>query len=176
MRVRVSGISQTIKLINSLETNTNSRVNSSCKNEIKKVVDEASNIARNKYTVSDYAGVKDITVSQPKWEGNRISFKAEGGSVLFVEFGTGINYEDKTYGSTYPRTDNSPIFIRGTYGLGKGSQPSWVFVSPEDITSIGTQYLATNRKGLNVYRTKGNESSKAMLNAYNHILDSFNKR
>lgn len=176
MKIKISGIDKTIKLIDSLENNNNSKINNQCKKQIENVVTEASNIARTTFMRSDYAGTKDVIVSKPMWESNEITFRAEGESVLFVEFGTGINYDDMTYGVNYPRSKNSPIFIRGTYGLHKGSNESWVFVSNDTITSIGTKYLATKKDGRNVYRTRGNESAKAMLSAYNHILDSFNKR
>lgn len=175
MKIKISGLNKTINLIESMENGSNKNVNNFCKKQISNVVETASYYARYKFVASDYAGVKDISVSSPKWEGNTISFNAEGESVLFVEFGTGINYDDLNYGSNYPREKTSPVFIRGTYGKGKGSNESWVFVSRFDITSIGTRFLATKKDGRFVYRTKGNESAKAMLGAYNLILDAFKR-
>lgn len=176
MKINISGIDKTIKLIDSLKNNTNKNVNRECKKQIENTVNEASNIARNIFTQSDYAGTKDVIVSKPMWESNELTFRAEGRSVLFIEFGTGINYEDTNYGVSYPRTKNSPIFIRGTYGDGKGSNESWAFTSFDNVSSKGTHYIITKKNGKNVYRTKGNESAKAMLSAYNHIIDSFSKR
>ena len=176
MKINIRGIDKTIKLIDSLENNTNKNVKRECKNQIENTVEEASNLARYIYMRSDYAGVNDVKVTEPKWNENEISFEAQGNSVLFIEFGTGINYEDVSYGSNYPKSKLSPTFIRGTYGRGLGSKETWTFISNNIVGSKGTTYITTKKNGKNVYKTRGNPSAKAMFSAYNHIIDSYSKR
>ena len=172
MKVKVTGLKSTISKINNLSKGNNKEINNQCKSFIENAVIGAKEVALKGFQSSDYAGMKDYTITDLKWSKNECSFEAQGTTILFQEFGTGITYGDLEYGLNYPRSKTSPTFMRGTYGKGKGSNPEgWVFVSSDDIQSKHTYPIHTKKSGTIVYKTKGNEGAKAMLSAYNYIKD-----
>ena len=63
-----------------------------------------------------YSGVNDVDVQAEKTDDGYYVI-AEGTSVLFIEYGTGIN--------TAPHT--IPVYERGGYGQGKGKNKAWVY-------------------------------------------------
>lgn len=72
--------------------------------------------ADDNFAEAIYSGNNDVSVrTQPIDDG--YSVIAEGTSVLFIEYGTGIN--------TAPHT--IPVYERGGYGQGKGKNKAWVY-------------------------------------------------
>ena len=102
------------------------------------------------YAAAAYAGTNDISVSLEPMEGGcRLSAR---GSVLgFIEFGTGISYPLGDYAGQVGAPPH------GTYGKGKGNQPSWVYVG--DPGNLGT-VMHYGKKGA-VVRTSGNPPANA---------------
>ena len=68
-----------------------------------------ASVASLEFSRAIYTGTKDATVKVAK-KGNGYIVKADGKSVLFIEFGSGI-----TYGYGHPEN--------GTYGMGPGTYP-----------------------------------------------------
>ena len=168
MKVKITGLKSTLIHFNKVIINNDNH----CKDIIKQAMNEAKNKAYDIFQKSDYAGIKNFNMTGVKWNGKECSFTAEGESVLFQEFGTGVTLGDLDYGTTYPRNKNSQIFVRGTYDKGKGSNPKgWYFSKNAVIESKYTYIVKTTKIGNTIYKTMGNEGAKAMLSAYNYIKD-----
>ena len=95
-----------------------------------------------------------ISVSQPSITGTTMTLTARGKNILFIEFGTGIVYEDD-----HPKAQELGM-IRGGYGQGKGNQRTWVYYGVGDKEN----YLRTTDKG-DLYKTHGNPANKPVYNA-----------
>lgn len=75
------------------------------------------------FQIVEYDGVNDVTVDVEKTE-NGYRVTANGESVAFIEFGTGI-----MKGDSYPapRSNYDGVVPIGTYGKHRGSHESWVY-------------------------------------------------
>ena len=107
--------------------------------------------ARVKFTNAMYAGKNDVEVEVKRVSSTHYQVIASGETVLFIEFGTGINNPElvEPSGLTYQH---------GTYGKGHGADPNgWVYV--------GEQGNAGQPIREGVYRTYGNPPAKAMYYA-----------
>ena len=131
-------------------------------------VERLAEIGRRKaeqvFATAEYDGTKDIVVTAERTEGGwRIV--ANGESVAFVEFGTGVTQPD------YP-SDAMVTHEHGTYGQGKGANPSgWVYYG-EPGSNARPLY---DRNGIpkdGVYRTKGNPPAMAMYLAVREMRES----
>ena len=107
--------------------------------------------ARVKFTNAMYAGKNDVEVEVKRVSSTHYQVIASGETVLFIEFGTGINNPElvEPSGLTYQH---------GTYGKGKGADPNgWVYV--------GEQGNAGKPLADGVYHTLGNPPARAMYDA-----------
>jgi hypothetical protein len=89
---------------------------------VKKLAEIGVSVASTGFAVADYDGIKDVTV-RLEWNGNKATVIAEGETVGFIEFGTGIRN---------PEWDNSGMDYtppkHGTYGKGHGKRSKgWYF-------------------------------------------------
>lgn len=89
---------------------------------VKRLAEIGVSVASTGFAVADYDGIKDVSV-RLEWNGNKATVIAEGETVGFIEFGTGIKY---------PEWDNSGMDYtppkHGTYGKGHGAWPhGWYF-------------------------------------------------
>lgn len=117
---------------------------------VKKLAEIGVSVASTGFAVADYDGVKDVTV-RLEWNGNKATVIAEGSTVGFIEFGTGIKY---------PEWDNSDMEYtppkHGTYGKGHGAWPKgWYFVPGEGA----------------VQHTFGNPPAEAMRTARDVMIE-----
>ena len=91
---------------------------------VKKLAEIGVSVASTGFAVADYDGIKDVTV-RLEWNGNKATVIAEGETVGFIEFGTGIRN---------PEWDNSGMEYtppkHGTYGKGHGAWPNGWYFSP----------------------------------------------
>lgn len=87
--------------------------------------DLGKDVADANFGEAIYSGVNDVEVrTEPIDDGHSVI--AEGSSVLFIEYGTGIN--------TAPHT--IPVYERGGYGQGKGKNKAWVYYGWEGNNGI----------------------------------------
>ena len=107
-------------------------------------------VATTGFAVADYDGIKDVTV-RLEWNGNKAVIIAEGETVGFIEFGTGIKN---------PEWDNSGMDYtppkHGTYGKKRGARPhGWYFKPGEGA----------------VQHTYGNPPAEAMRTARDVMIE-----
>ena len=117
---------------------------------VKRLGEIGVTVATTGFAVADYDGNNDVTV-RLEWNGNRAVVIAEGETVGFIEFGTGIrNSEWDNSGMDYtpPR--------HGTYGKKHGAWPNgWYFKPGEGA----------------VQHTFGNHPAEAMRTARDVMIE-----
>ena len=116
-------------------------------NTIAKMVSEQTTNAMNGFASAEYDGINDVTVSMETGN-NTWSIVAEGESVLFIEYGTGVTFSHTSeFGdsSMYPTASWS-----ATHG-------QWL-VEPK-LSKLGGKWPVPGWKN---YWTKGNKSANVM--------------
>lgn len=117
---------------------------------VKRLAEIGVSIASTGFAVADYDGINDVTV-RLEWNGNKATVIAEGETVGFIEFGTGI---------TNPEWDNSGMDYtppkHGTYGKGHGKRPKGWYFTP----GLGA-----------VQHTMGNPPAEAMRTARDVMIE-----
>ena len=117
---------------------------------VKRLAAIGVSVASTGFAVADYDGINDVTV-RLEWNGNKATVIAEGETVGFIEFGTGI---------TNPEWDNSGMDYtppkHGTYGKGHGKRPKGWYFSP----GAGS-----------VQHTMGNPPAEAMRTARDVMIE-----
>lgn len=117
---------------------------------VKRLAEIGVSVATTGFAVADYDGIKDVTV-RLEWSGNKAVIIAEGETVGFIEFGTGIKN---------PEWDNSGMDYtppkHGTYGKKRGARPhGWYFKPGEGA----------------VQHTYGNPPAEAMRTARDVMIE-----
>ena len=117
---------------------------------VKRLAEIGVSVATTGFAVADYDGIKDVTV-RLEWNGNKAVIIAEGETVGFIEFGTGIKN---------PEWDNSGMDYtppkHGTYGKKRGARPhGWYFKPGEGA----------------VQHTYGNPPAEAMRTARDVMIE-----
>ena len=117
---------------------------------VKRLADIGVSVATTGFAIADYDGNNDVTV-RLEWNGNRAIVIAEGETVGFIEFGTGIRN---------PEWDNSGMAYtpprHGTYGKKHGARPKgWYFKPGEGA----------------VQHTFGNPPAEAMRTARDVMIE-----
>ena len=117
---------------------------------VKRLAEIGVSVASTGFALADYDGENDVNV-RIEWNGNRAVVIAEGETVGFIEFGTGIRN---------PEWDNSGMDYtppkHGTYGKKRGSRPSgWYFKPGEGA----------------VQHTYGNHPAEAMRTARDVMIE-----
>lgn len=136
----------------------------------KEIVKEASElgvaIASVNFSEAIYAGVNDAIVSyEISDDGRTATISANGQSVLFIEFGTGL------YKASAPNEEaeiiSGYVMPHGTYGQGRGSNPSgWAFAGSMNGTVPSDTHFIRN----GVYHTYGNDANSSLWNAKNELM------
>ena len=121
---------------------------------VKRLAEIGVSVATTGFAVADYDGVKDVKV-RLEWKGNRTVVIAEGETVGFIEFGTGVRY---------PEWDNSGMKYtppkHGTYGKKRGARPKgWYFKPGEGA----------------VQHTYGNYPAEAMRTARDEMIEKITR-
>lgn len=127
-----------------------------------RIVDQATEYgvetAQTKFQNALYAGTNDVTVhAEESSEGDEYgkAIVAEGKSLLFIEYGTGVKYgDDHPYASEYG-------YIHGTYGKGQGANPKgWYYQGdPGNMGEPATNPSAAKR---GLMHTFGNPANMSM--------------
>lgn len=108
---------------------------------LRRVAELGCNVATAGFSSADYDGINDVNVSVVKTK-NGYNVRADGKTVGFIEFGTGIKY---------PEWDNSDMMYtppkHGTYGKGKGADPKgwWYGYRQHTYGNIPAEAMRTAR-------------------------------
>lgn len=102
------------------------------------------------FHMADYDGTNDVVVTMNQ-RGDKATIMAQGQTVGFIEFGTGVKYRE--WDSSNTEYTPPP---HGSYGKGHGKQPwGWWFVPNE---------------GVKAQHTYGNPPAEAMLTARDNMV------
>lgn len=112
-------------------------------------------VAKVRFENAEYAGSNDVKCHINQKD-KTCTIVAEGKSVAFIEFGTGIHHNG--YGGYLP----PGIGAHGSYGQGKGAGRRWYYYG--DSGNAGTYVDTVPGKGQLNY-TDGNEPAMAMWGA-----------
>jgi hypothetical protein len=118
---------------------------------VKRLAEIGLSVASTGFAVADYDGINDVQVTMTQ-DGAKAVILAQGETVGFIEFGTGIRY---------PEWDNSGMEYtppkHGTYGKGHGARPhGWYF---------------TQGEGGGAQHTYGNAPAEAMRTARDVMIE-----
>ena len=118
---------------------------------VKRLAEIGVSVARAGFATADYDGENDVQVFMTQ-DGGRATITAQGETVGFIEFGTGIKF---------PEWDSSGMKytppVHGSYGKGQGANPhGWYF-------SVGD--------GAKARHTYGNPPAEAMRTARDVMIE-----
>ena len=123
---------------------------------LQKLAEIGIDVATVRFGSAQYDGTNDVTVSQPIWDGdNKVLFSADGDTVAFIEFGTGVHYSE-----AHPKAVEFGA-VRGTYGYGLGRFDSWRYEGDPGTNGEVIQSGAHAGEVL----THGNPPARAMYEA-----------
>lgn len=165
-------VDELLKALDKLQTDLEKK----CGEVVKRLIDIGYDVANSTYAVAPYAGTFDVTVT--KTSVSEISpgvyqgeLQANGSSVLFVEFGTGIA-NSVAPAAEYAMVDTA-ILPHGGYGKGKGATGKpWVY---KGSVSSGHTPPGTSEIRSGYVSTYGNDATPAMYEARKQIEDDFEK-
>lgn len=135
---------------------------------IQRLSDRGIEVANAGFSAAVYDGTNDFHVSfEDRGELTRAVI-ANGATVLFVEFGTGVVYPD-----SHPEAGENGM-VRGAYGKGYGNQQTWGYYGD----ALGTAgWYAKNKDGSikdpHVVLTHGNPANMPMYNAVKLLEQEF---
>ena len=121
----------------------------------KALADKGLDVAKVRFANAQYAGSNDVSCHVEQ-NGATCSIIAEGKSVAFIEFGTGVMHS--AYGGDLP----DGVGEHGTYGKENGKHKRWYYYGESGNT--GTPVKQVDRKGQLNY-TSGNDAAMAMWGA-----------
>lgn len=121
----------------------------------KALADKGLDVAKVRFANAEYAGSNGVSF-RVEQNGNACTIVAEGKSVAFIEFGTGVMHS--AYGGELP----AGVGEHGTYGKGNGQHKRWYYYG--ESGNAGTPVKQVDGKGQLNY-TSGNEPAMAMWGA-----------
>ena len=121
----------------------------------KALADKGLDVAKVRFANAQYAGSNDVSCHVEQ-NGAACSIIAEGKSVAFIEFGTGVMHS--AYGGELP----DGVGEHGTYGKENGERKRWYYYG--DPGNAGTPVKEVDGKGQLNY-TSGNDAAMAMWGA-----------
>lgn len=121
----------------------------------KALADKGLDVAKVRFANAQYAGSNDVSCHVEQ-NGATCSIIAEGKSVAFIEFGTGVMHS--AYGGDLP----DGVGEHGTYGKENGKHKRWYYYG--ESGNAGTPVKQVDRKGQLNY-TSGNDAAMAMWGA-----------
>ncbi len=120
-------------------------------------------VAKVRFENAQYAGEKDVECRVEE-NGKTCQIIAEGKTVAFIEFGTGVTHSGWGAAGTVgplPLPDN--VGEHGTYGKGNGARKRWYYYGEAGNAGIPVE----GKDGLNY--TSGNDAAMAMWGAVEEI-------
>lgn len=121
----------------------------------KALADKGLDVAKVRFANAEYAGSNDVSC-RVEQNGNTCTIVAEGKSVAFIEFGTGVMHS--AYGGELP----DGVGEHGTYGKENGKHKRWYYYG--ESGNAGTPVKQVDGKGQLNY-TSGNDAAMAMWGA-----------
>ena len=121
----------------------------------KALADKGLDVAKVRFANAQYAGSNDVSCHVEQ-NGAACSIIAEGKSVAFIEFGTGVMHS--AYGGELP----DGVGEHGTYGKENGKRKRWYYYG--ESGNAGTPVKEVDGKGQLNY-TSGNDVAMAMWGA-----------
>ena len=121
----------------------------------KALADKGLDVAKVRFANAQYAGSNDVSCHVEQ-NGAACSIIAEGKSVAFIEFGTGVMHS--AYGGELP----DGVGEHGTYGKENGKHKRWYYYG--ESGNAGTPVKEVDGKGQLNY-TSGNDAAMAMWGA-----------
>jgi hypothetical protein len=118
---------------------------------IRRLTEIGVSVATVGFSTADYDGENDVLVTETQ-NGNRAAVIAYGETVGFIEFGTGVRFDE--YDSS--TTEFKPP-AHGTYGKGRGANPKGWYFKPN--------------AGVAGRHTYGNAPAEAMLTARDTMVE-----
>lgn len=129
-----------------------------CARLLERLTQEGYEVASAVFASAEYDGTNDVTVSVED-RGKIKAVVAVGGTVLFIEFGTGVTYPDN-----HPEARDLGM-ERGEYGQGRGKQSTWGYYGEPGTNGI---VVGERAKGALVL-THGNPANMPMYNAVKEL-------
>ena len=118
---------------------------------VRRLAEIGVRVAQSGFSVADYDGINDVSVSMVK-SPNGYSVVASGETVGFIEFGTGVKYQEwDNTGMDYTPPKH------GTYGKGQGANPGHWWFKQND--------------GARARHTYGNQPAEAMRTARDEMVE-----
>lgn len=121
----------------------------------KALADKGLDVAKIRFANAQYAGSNDVSCHVEQ-NGAACSIIAEGKSVAFIEFDTGVMHS--AYGGELP----NGVGEHGTYGKENGKHKRWYYYG--ETGNAGTPVKEVDGKGQLNY-TSGNDAAMAMWGA-----------
>lgn len=173
MKIEYSGIR---RAIHHLEL-AKKRYTEKFHNILDEIAQAGYQIADAKFNMAGYPGDPTVDV-HIVWDGDySVSVEASGTSVLFIEFGSGVNYEE----SPYVADIDFKISEHGTYGKGQGAnEKGWIYNGPPGTGNYAVPARYYDKDG-NLkdipgrWRTWGSPPAYAMYGASKEMHDRINK-
>lgn len=160
VRLNQASISQAIKELEEYKVWLRQKT----KEFLQALADEGVQIANSKFAKATYDGTNAVSCSVEDRGEGKIAVVAVGGSVLFIEFGTGIKYPDN-----HPEAGKHGM-IRGQYGHGLGKLPQgWRYKG--DPGSNGE--VITDGKHAGEVHTYGNPANMSMYLTVRELEEKF---
>ena len=133
-------------------------IKSGCARLLERLTQEGYEVASAGFASAEYDGTNDVTVSVED-RGKIKAVVAVGGTVLFIEFGTGVTYPDN-----HPEARGLGM-ERGEYGQGRGKQYTWGYYGEPGTngTVVGERAKGT------LVLTHGNPANMPMYNAVKEL-------
>lgn len=128
---------------------------------LERLAQEGCEVASAKFEKAVYDGTNDTSVSVEQREGGARAVVAIGGTVLFIEFGTGVTYPDN-----HPEAAELGM-VRGGYGKGHGRQRTWGYYG--DPGTNGE--IRVKKNGSAVVITHGNPANMPMYETVKELRD-----
>ena len=140
---------------------------------VDELADEAVSMANSNFQNAFYAGVNDVSVHSE--DDTSVSGEygkavvAEGASLLFIEFGTGIMKTDSPYERAQLYGGGAGIVGHGEYGKRRGRQLNgWVYRGEPGLNPPwDTDYVFL--RGQTFVHTKGNHANSSLWRARQEI-------
>ena len=132
-----------------------------------KIAEKLAKIGHNgaiaRFHNAQYDGNNDVEVDHFK-DGNRWVIRAHGKAVCFIEFGTGVYYNETN--TDYPLHRPAGLAEIGEFGT-KGKDRTWAYYGEPGTNGI---YLRSNNRG-DLYLTYGNPANWSMYYTAQELRD-----
>lgn len=160
VKLNEQSIDNAIKELNKYKRWLNNRT----KELLKTLADEGMNISSVKFSKAIYDGTNDVSVSVENRGKNKLAVIAIGNATLFIEFGTGIRYEDN-----HPEAAKNGM-MRGIYGHGLGKMKNGWRYEGEPGTN---GEIITSGKHSGEVHTYGNPANMSMYSTIRELEQRF---